>query len=340
MRKLKSIIFALVFGAIIANLWANQSANPNTTNLNANQSANQTTDSQITAFAMMPPLTVLLEILYPHGMIGLNYAPYPEDKEFMPQNVAKLPVIGMQKGNEPIFEKLIALKPSVIFFNEGTDKKILDSYQKFGIRTIEVSAFDENKLDETIKAYGNALGVENRANELLDFINATNAKMATLSAKITHRPKIYFAQGIDGLNTQCGKGDDKGDLAYRIGGINAIDCGKDFASVNFEILMSANPEVIFVREIALYKQLHTNPPKQWQNISAIQNKRIYYAPSTPSNWLMKPPSVMQTIGVPFAFAKVHSDILIESEAKKIAQEFFAKFLRKLSDKDYRRISGE
>ena len=340
MRTLKSIIFALIFGASIANLWANQSTNPNANPNATNQNANPNTTNQITAFAMMPPLTALLEILYPQGMIGLNYAPYPEDREFMPENVAKLPVIGMQKGNEPIFEKLIALKPSVIFFNEGTDKKILDSYQKFGIRIIEVSAFDESKLSETIKIYGEALRVENKANELLHFINATNAKMAELSAKITHRPKIYFAQGVDGLNTQCGKPNDKGDLAHRIGGINAIDCGKDFASVNFEMLVSANIEVIFVREIALYKQLRTNPPKQWQQIPAIKNKRIYYAPSTPSNWLMKPPSVMQTIGVPFAFAKVHSEILSESEVQKIAQEFFAKFLRPLSDKDYRRISGE
>lgn len=140
MKNLKQVIlcFALILGANLANL------NADSPKQRKNQSANQTTDSQITAFAkvfaMSPPLTALLEILYPQGMIGLNYAPYPEDKEFMPQNVAKLPVIGMQKGNEPIFEKLIALKPSVIFFNEGTDKKILDSYQKFGIRTIEVSA--------------------------------------------------------------------------------------------------------------------------------------------------------------------------------------------------------
>lgn len=336
MKRLILLCLTLFLSAISQNLGANQG---DFTNQNADSSDSKTT-AFAKVFAMSPPLTALLEILYPQGIIGLNYAPYPEDKEFMPENVAKLPVIGMQKGNEPIFEKLIALKPSVIFFNEGTAKHILEAYQKFGIRTIEVSAFDETKLSETIKAYGNALGVENRANELLDFINATNAKMANLSAKITHRPKIYFAQGIDGLNTQCGNSDEAGDLAYKIGGINAIDCGKDFASVNFEMLMSANPEVIFVREISLYKQLRTNPPKQWQQISAIQNKRIYYAPSTPSNWLMRPPSVMQTIGVPFAFAKVHSDILSESEAKKIAQDFFAKFLRKLSDKDYRRISGE
>lgn len=329
MKKLILLCVAVILSTISQNLGANQG-----------DSANQKADSQITAFAMMPPLTALLEILYPQGMIGLNYAPYPEDKEFMPENVAKLPVLGIQKGNEPIFEKLVALKPSVIFFNEGTAKHILEAYQKFGIRVIEVSAFDESKLNDTIKTYGEALGVENRANELLDFISVTNAKMAELSAKITYRPKIYFAQGIDGLNTQCGKHDDKGDLAYRIGGINAIDCGKDFASVNFEMLAWANPEVIFVREIALYKQLRTNPPKQWQSIDAIKNKRIYYAPSTPSNWLMRPPSVMQTIGVPFAFAKVHSDILSESEAKAMAQEFFAKFLRKLSDKDYKRISGE
>lgn len=288
----------------------------------------------------MPPLTVLLEILYPQGMIGLNYEPYPEDREFMPQNVAKLPVIGMQKGKEPIFEKIIALKPSVIFFNERTDKKILESYAKFGIKTIEVSVFDEDKLNETIKVYGKELGVESRANALIDFIDSTNAKMQDLSAKITHRPKIYFAQGTDGLSAQCSKSGDKKDLAYRIGGINAIECGKDFANVNFEILHKANPEVIFVREIALYRQLRKNPPKQWQGISAIHNKRIYYAPSTPSNWLMKPPSVMQTIGVPYAFSKVYSDILNENETKAIAKDFFVKFLRKLSDKYFVHISGE
>lgn len=333
MKNLKQLILCLtlVFSVNIGILSATQ---------NKSTSVSQNKNSQITAFAMMPPLTALLEILYPQGMIGLNYQPYPEDKEFMPENVAKLPVIGMQKGNEPIFEKLISLKPTVIFFNKGTDKKILDSYQKFGIKTIEVSAFDETKLNDTIKIYGEALGVENRANELLNFINATNAKIADLSMKIKHRPKIYFAQGVDGLSTQCGKPNDKSDLAYRIGGINAIDCGKDFAGVNFEILMRENPEVIFVREIALYRQLLTNPPKQWHNISAIKKKRIYYTPSTPSNWLMKPPSVMQTIGVPYAFAKVHSNILSEDEAKAIAQEFFEKFLRKLSDKDYKRISGE
>lgn len=325
MRTFKSIIFVIVFCASITNLVANQNA---------------TNKDKLTAFAMMPPLTVLLEILYPQGMIGLNYEPYSEDKEFMPQNVAKLPVIGMQKGKEPIFEKLIALNPSVIFFNIGTDKKILESYAKFGIKTIEVDAFNEKKLNETIQVYGIALGVENRANELLDFINATNAKIESLSAKITHRPKVYFAQGVDGLSTQCSKEGDKSDLAYRIGGINAINCGNGFAGVNFEILARENPQIIFVREIALYKQLRDNPPKQWQNIDAIKNKRIYYAPSTPSNWLMKPPSVMQTIGIPYAFAKVQNELLSEDEARKIAQDFFKKFLRELSDKDYRRISGE
>lgn len=308
--------------------------------LNAQSIKKDKADSTIKAFAMMPPLTVLLEILYPQGMIGLNYQPYPEDKEFMPENIANLPIIGMQKGNEPIFEKLVALKPEIIFFNENTDKKILDAYRKFGIKAVEVNAFDEAKLSDTIRIYGKALSVESRANELLDFINTTNAKLAILSTKITHRPKIYFAQGVDGLSTQCGKSDDKSDLAYKIGGTNAIECDRDFANINFEILSKANPEIIFVREIALYKQLRNAPPKQWQSIKAIKSKRIYYAPSTPSNWLMKPPSVMQSIGIPFAFAKVHSDILSEKEARAIAKAFFARFLRELSDEDYRRISGE
>ena len=95
-----------------------------------------------------------------------------------------------------------------------------------------------------------------------------------------------------------------------------------------------------MREIALYKELTSAPNEQWQRVQAIKDKKIYYAPSSPSNWLHRPPSVMRIVGYPWAFSKLHPELLSEDEAKQIAKEFFAEFLRPISDEDYERLEGK
>ena len=291
-------------------------------------------------FAFNPPLTVLLELLYPQGIIGLNYKPYPEDKDFMPENIIDLPVLGI--GSRVSFEQIVSLKPDVLIFLDSTDDTIIKPYEKLGIKTIK--AFDYNLIEENIKLYGNALGVTNRANELIAFYKTQAQRLKELNAKVTNRPKIYFALGFDGLQSQCAKNGDKYDLATIIGGENIIKCeeittSKHILSLNHELIIKLNPQIIFVREIALYKELKNNPNPQWQRIDAIKNDRIYYAPSSPSNWLLRPPSAMSIIGYPWAFSRVHPELLSHEEAKTIAQDFFARFLRPLSDKDYLRLEA-
>lgn len=299
-------------------------------------------------FAMSPPTTALLEILYPQGMIGLNYKPYPEDKIFMPEGVADLPVLGLSKGDRQVlFERLISLKPDVLIFDVSTPKEVLESYAKFGIKIVQVESHNIDKIIETIKAYDKALEIGKKAKDLIKFIQDSNAKLESLRLKITHRPKIYFAQGMNGLSTQCydKKAEGENDLAHKIGGVNVITCSMlansgNISQVNFEILFKANPDIIFVREIGLYKEMINNPSKQWQRLKAVQNKQVFYAPSTPSNWLMKPPSVMQTLGIPWAFAKVQPKLLSDDEVRASVLKFFKTFIREISDDDYAYIEGK
>ncbi|WP_258864870.1 hypothetical protein [Helicobacter sp. MIT 14-3879] len=41
-----------------------------------------------------------------------------------------------------------------------------------------------------------------------------------------------------------------------------INCNLDYVGINFEILTKANPDIIFVREIAFYKELLNFPSKK------------------------------------------------------------------------------
>lgn len=307
--------------------------------------ANEAKKEPLRIFGYGPQITVLLELLYSEGIVGLNYEPYPEDKPFMPSNIAKLPVLGGTGNTEVAFEKLVALKPNVIFFSKNAPSRLVDPYTKLGIKTVRIETWDTTHLSESIRIIGETLGVQERAAKLNEFLKRSSDMITQRQSKITKRPSIYFALGNDGLQTSCFNPSNKEDLAHKIGGVNAINCssltGKyGFGNVNFETLLKVDPDIIFVREGFLYREFLNNPKKQWQALSAIKHKRIYYAPSTPSNWLTKPPSVMQTIGIPWAFSKVQPDLLTNTEAKDFAQEFFETFLKELSDSEYERIQQE
>lgn len=293
-------------------------------------------------FGTNPRLTLLLELLYPQGMIGLNYPPYDEDKEFMPENISSLPVLGgMQRLN---FETLVNLKPNLVIFMKEVDDAIIKPYEKIGIKTLRVSA-EFNDIEESLPILAKALGVEEKADRLLKFHQKYKAYLAELRAKVQKKPRIYFAYGFEGKLTECVSEGQTDDPASLMGAENVIKCPQNKTSprdgfpTNFETVMAQNPEVIFVREIGLYKELMNNPSDEWARLEAVKNKKLIYAPSSPSNWVTRPPTAMRIIGYPWAFAKLHPDLLSEDEAKQIAQEFFAEFLRPLSDEAYQRLEA-
>lgn len=337
------------------NLSLNLNSNPNTNsnlnsstntqemlNLELNSSQNSAQKPTIKVFATVPPLTALLEILYPQGMIGLNYKPYPEDIEFLPENVANLPMLGVRDRIN--YEAIVALKPDIIIFDKPVDKALSEPYERVGIKVLE-GDFDFALLENNIRLYGENLGVKERADKLLSFHHKTQNLLAELRKKVQKKPKIYFALGIDGLQSECVKADEIDDLATLIGAENVVKCeqittSKNILPLNYEQIIALNPEAIFVREIALYKELTSAPNEQWQRVQAIKDKKIYYAPSSPSNWLTRPPTVMRIVGYPWAFSKLHPELLSGDETRAIAKEFFAEFLRPISDEDYERLEGK
>ncbi|MCH5314075.1 MAG: ABC transporter substrate-binding protein [Helicobacter sp.] len=344
----------------------------------------QSTDSQdepkaqnqcsLKVFGAAPPISVLLELLYPEGMIGLNYKPYPEDVSFMPEGVADLPILGHTGGNLN-FEQIASLKPDVMFFSDNTLDSVIEPYAKIGIESVKIPAFFYEQSSKAIEIISESLSkneqciavIKPRSENLLAFLEESEnllkkaqdildsqiSKEEHLQEKIDEdsnvshikahslRPRVYFAQGFDGLKTQCG---DEGDLAYKLGGINAIACeslsnAQGQTSIDFELLASLNPEVIFVREIGFFNELINNPNPKWQELSALKNKQVFYAPSSPSNWLMRPPSILQSIGLVWGLSKIHPELISDEVVKDYAQRFYRTFLQPLSDEEYQRLQG-
>lgn len=341
--KRKKWLYSVCLGIfLIASLVA--CGDKNEENTQQAQSSEENQEKTLKIFGAAPPITVMLELLYPQGLIGLNYEPYPEDVVFMPDGVAQLPALGMHAGGKGTsYERIVALQPYIVFFLESTQNEVLEAYQSVGIKTVTIPAFDSTKYAQSISTIGEALGVQDRANAFIAFMESSAKKLDDLRAAITHRPKVYLAQGVDGLQSQCGK-NEPSDLVYQMGGVNILSCeelGKveHISTTNFEFLLKKDPDIIFVREVGLYQDILQNPTPDWQNLRAVQEKKVYYAPSTPSNWLMKPPSIMQVLGVPWAFSRVHPELLSSEEMDSVIFDFFKEFLKPLDSESYKRIFG-
>ena len=311
---------------------------------NATQTSTQTKIFRV--FATVSPTTTLLEILYPEGIIGLNHKPNPQDLAFLPEQIASLPALG--SFNTMNFEQLVALKPDLIVFSapphlkKFTQSAFTEPFEKLGIKTLIVG-FGFEDFENSVKAISSALEVQERGQRLVDFYKKQEARLEILRKKVAKKPRIYFAYGIEGLQTHCASKDEV-DLAAMIGGENAVKCEqifvtKDSQPLNFEQVLLLDPEAIFASELGLYKELINSPSEQWRRVSAVRNKRVFYVPERPSNWLVRPPTMMRIVGYSWAFSKLHPDLLGENEARQIAQEFFAEFLRPLSDDEYARLEG-
>ena len=316
-------------------------------NLTQNSSQNSTQTKIFRVFASVSPTTTLLEVLYPEGIIGLNHKPNPQDLAFLPERIATLPALG--SFNTMNFEHLVALKPDLIIFSapphlkKFTQSAFTEPFEKLGIKTLIVG-FGFEDFENSVKAISSALSVQERGQRLLDFYQRQAARLENLRKKVAKKPRIYFAYGVEGLQTHCAS-EDEVDLAELIGGQNAVKCeqifvAKDSQPLNFEQILLLNPEAIFASEKSLYVELTSRPSEQWGRVAAVKNKRVFYVPESPSNWLVRPPTMMRIVGYSWAFSKLHPDLMSEAEAKKIAQEFFAQFLRPLSDEDYERLEGK
>lgn len=303
--------------------------------------------ANIKAYATNPALSFMLYVVSPESMVGLVYKPYKEDLTFLLPEVSKLPVMGMIGGGKEInFEMLLSKKPSVVFASfsmKDSTKDFEEKLKKFNINLVYLKSSNIYEMLDSMVIMGEYLGKEERALKLKNY--ALKLLKDLESKKVTNYPSIYFAQGINGLESECGDGSIN-DLAKSIGGENIIKCDglkSGRISINIERIIERNPEIIFVREIALYNELKKRPLANWQDISAIKNNKIYYAPSSPSNWLSRPPTLMRIIGFPWAFSILHPEVKWDVDMNTRFKEFYSLFLHyeKLSDEDINKLfNGE
>jgi len=198
-----------------------------------------------------------------------------------------LPIVGNAKTNTVNYEEIAKLNPDVVFASDATQADTIQN--KTGIPTVVVytgSVGTSEQMDEyekSLQIMGKVLGKEDRANELIGYMNSTEQDLANRTANVTSNKTVYLAgqayygsQGITSTNPYY--------PPFMM--LNATNVASNANSttnstlhaiqIDKEQLITWNPDYMFVEGSSLNSvENNTNSSQDYSEINAIKNGNVY-----------------------------------------------------------------
>ncbi len=283
-----------------------------------------------------PPTTVLVYVLSPDTLLGVNFEPNTQDGTvYMPDRYRTLPNVGGWFGKTTgNYETFIAMKPDIIINGDtgvGNYSQVLSERQeKFGAIPVVgvLDARDATHYDSAITFCGSLLGADTQAASLSEFYHRVMSDVTSRVGTIPEekRVRVYYAEGAKGLQTDP-KGSPHSELIELCGGINVADCQitpvMGMTPVSMEQVLSWNPDVIIVGDHGFYQTIYSDP--LWQSVPAVKAGRVYPVPLSPYPWFDRPPGVNRIIGIPWTAGVLYPELFGDMDLKGLTQEFYSKF---------------
>lgn len=203
------------------------------------------------------------------------------------ESLKELEVIGPGgPNNSPDAEKLLSVKPDVIFSMYAYDKAAVDELQaKTGIPVValsygKVSTFDPAVYD-SLEIIGKVMGKENRASEVINFMKECHDDLNNRTKDIEEDKKSNAYIGALSNKGSHGIESTYGDysLFKAINAKNVVDeIGKTGSlMIDKEKLIEWNPDKIFIDYggLNLVKDDYSKNPDFYNTLSAFKNGELY-----------------------------------------------------------------
>ena len=232
-----------------------------------------------------------------------------DDLPYVAQSMLNLPTYGTMSGSngaldyEAIKEADVQLIVTSFYGNTLTESDIQqadDLQEQLGIPVIAFGTQME-ALEQSFTLLGQALGREERAQEVIDYFNAIVEKVANVVESIPEEERltVYYAEGNEGLATEPGNSNRS--IVFNMCGLTNVATvealeGFGQSSVSMEAVLSWDPEVIVVQNgTGAYETITTS--EDWASVTAVQEGRVYEMPSDPFGWADRPAGPNRYIGL-------------------------------------------
>lgn len=229
------------------------------------------------AFASMHKLISLApaatEILFALGLgeqiIGdTTFCDYPEAAKSIPK---------VGTFSEPNIEKIVSLRPDIIFATGLEQTPAVNRLEKLGLKVVVSDPKTMLELFQSILQIGELTNRERQAKDLIEDMQKRIEKIKEKVAKIPQgkRPKVFIEIWHDPIMT-AGPGSIVDELLHLAGADNiAYDTPRAYSRLSAEVIIERNPEVIILGYMANddVKDL-ISKRTGWQNIKAVKDKHI------------------------------------------------------------------
>jgi iron complex transport system substrate-binding protein len=283
-------------------------------------------------FGSAPPLNVLLNAVAPDLMLGVSFKIEEPAKKFFPLRVQTLPVVGgiFGVGQQMNPETVLALKPDVAlawkspFVDQG---KIEEAFAKMGIPVVFITLDTLADWPRALRFTGKLLEREAAVEPEAIYVEKALVRLAATVAKVpeSRRPRVYYAEGADGLATDCNRSFHT-EAIELAGGYNVYRCQpKDHMGmerISIEQILAFDPEIIIAQDRSAAAAIRSDA--RWQGIRAVKAGRIYLVPRWPHNWVDRPPSAMRALGAQWLANLFYPD-LYPFDIKREARDFYRLF---------------
>lgn len=210
-------------------------------------------------------------------------------------------------------EALAALAPDV-YICKISDQEKIDIATKLGIPAVTLSA---EIPEEVLKAYemlGTIFGCEDRAKEIVDYLNNELAEIDKLAATIPEESKkTALCMGSE-FSRVAGEDMLQTIMLQRIGAITLVDgiVGEEeryWADCGVEKVFELNPDYLFVTSSAVldFKMDDFYNDSSWSAMTAVKNKNIYQIPAKIDSWDMPGPGFV--LGMYYMMHCIYPDVV-------------------------------
>jgi iron complex transport system substrate-binding protein len=284
----------------------------------------------------------LIAAIAPDLLAGMGW-PMPPSRDvmrFLPRGLEGLPLLGT--GTDASLEKMKAVGVDVAFgWPAATEMFPVKQFARIGIPVVFLDVDRLDRYPDTFRFLGKLLHREARGERLAKKLEETVAAVRRTTAGIpaAERVRVYYAESVDGLTSQC-DASPRSEVIALAGGLNALHCDKksllaDHYPVDIETVLRLDPDVVVTRFAKTAEAIRGDP--RWQHVKAVRLGRVYAAPGLPFNWIDRPPSYMRAMGALWLAEKLYPGRVrfdLKRETRDFYQEFFG---YDLSDADFGKL---
>ncbi len=212
------------------------------------------------------------EILFAIGagdlLVGID------DASDYPGEISDLPRVGSVFGLD--YEKILDLEPDLVLTIGG----MLESRERLeglGLTVVVIQPAHFGEILESINLVGRMTGTSVGAVELTDSLQGEADRLAETLSGVgeADRPLVFVETWDDPLST-VGPGGFIHQLLEMAGGQNlAEDAGMEWFSIDEEIVLERDPEVILTFFAESRKALEEGRRSGWESVTAVSSGRIY-----------------------------------------------------------------